>query len=174
MRAPLASTDRLSVRSDPSIGRNSRGAQASCSASSSPRPSPHAPAAPCWCRLRRKLFCAPLRPPCVKPAYFGGRRRTCRIFGQRRVTSSDTAQPCRFWLCERRGWDSNPRVILTATADFQDSIVWLSQAACRPLAPPDAPPPEASGGIGGRRDGAIGLRVLEKGVNGPPPPSCPD
>jgi hypothetical protein len=32
-----------------------------------------------------------------------------------------SAQPRRFRLCERRGWDSNPRVTLTTTAGFQDS-----------------------------------------------------
>jgi hypothetical protein len=47
------------------------------------------------------------------PAYRRHRRREAP--DRRR-----TAQPCRSRAIQRRGWDSNPRVTLTATAGFQD------------------------------------------------------
>jgi hypothetical protein len=36
------------------------------------------------------------------------------------LKTAKTAQPCAIWAGERRGWDSNPRMTLTAIAGFQD------------------------------------------------------
>jgi hypothetical protein len=38
------------------------------------------------------------------------------------LKTAKTAQPCAIWAGERRGWDSNPRMTLTAIAGFQDLI----------------------------------------------------
>jgi hypothetical protein len=42
------------------------------------------------------------------------------------LKTAKTAQPCAIWAGERRGWDSNPRMTLTAIAGFQDRRDCLS------------------------------------------------
>ena len=58
-----------------------------------------------------------------------GRSAACRDLRPAR-----SAQPCGIRLCERRGWDSNPRMTLTAIAGFQDRCV---QPLRHPARPPD-------------------------------------
>ncbi len=62
-------------------------------------------------------FCAP---PCAKPADEGGLWRTQTRLPVSRIVMPQFAQPRRIWLLQRRGWDSNPRMTLTANAGFQD------------------------------------------------------
>jgi hypothetical protein len=88
------------------------------------------------------LFAPPARHPYVKTTGFGGRQRIKHDDLQASGDQRLVAQPRGIRLYERRGWDSNPRVTLTATAGFQDRrkardpcrLVARSADPCEPLA----------------------------------------
>ena len=78
-------------------------------------------------------ICAPAAPPMCKDSGFQRTPADRPRHKQANGESPKAAPPCQIRLCERRGWDSNPRVTWTATAGFQDSF------GCQrtPVASPD-------------------------------------